>query len=596
MGASAGGLEAFLEFFKDLPATGMGFVLVTHLEPNHESQLAEIIASGSKLPVEVAHQGLRVEPDHIYVLPPNEEMTIANGILQLTPRADSPKPHYPIDHFFESLAVDRGDGAIGIVFSGGGSDGAMGLRAIKSKFGTTFAQDPQSAKHPSMPYNAVATGAVDLILPPAQIARELGRLTLHPYLNSRPEDTEAAHGTKPAETPPEGTEEYARILTLLKASRSIDFRQYKPKTILRRIGRRMLIHDLTSLLEYVTYLETHPAAVEELYQDILICVTSFFREPATFDSLRTQLAEPIRSRKPTEPFRIWVAGCSTGEEVYSFAMTLVELIDAAGKQIPIQVFGTDISDAAIERARRGIFVENIEHDMPVERLRRFFVRVDAGYRITDHIRQCCVFAHHDLTADAPFSQMDIISCRNVLIYLSGGAQQRILPMLHYGLKPGGILVLGSAETIANRSDLFATLDGDQKIYLRKAVPSRLAAEFFSTEAVARALPELPQSLRSQSSSAVDVEARAARMLRELYAPAGVLINEDMQVLHFHGQTSFYLEPPQGEASLNLLRLVREGLVYPLRSLLDGRLKTKRRWTRQAFAWSMPGRCGRSPCG
>lgn len=567
IGASAGGLEALLEFFKELPPTGMAFVVITHLEPNHESQLVEIIGSASSLPVAVAQNGVRLKPDHIYVLPPNGELTLREGVLQLTARNDSAKPHYPIDLFFESLANDEGSGAIGIILSGGGSDGAQGVRAIKSKCGTTFAQDQQSAKHPSMPYSAIATGAIDSILTPSRMAGELVKLKIQPFLG---ETQTAETGPEPtlAEWSPEETGEFSGILNLLRVARSVDFSQYKPTTIGRRIRRRMLIHHFESVDEYVAHLESHPDAVQDLYRDILINVTSFFREPATFEGLRGKLLEMLARRRPPEPFRIWVPGCSTGEEVYSFAIALTELIESTGKQIPLQVFGTDISDDAVDRARRGIFPESIQHDVTPERLRRFFVRADAGYRTGDQIRQSCVFAHHDLTADPPFSQMDLVSCRNVLIYMGGAAQQRILPMLHYALKNGGILVLGSAETIGTRTDLFSTVDGKQKIYLRKPVHSWLGPEFFSVESLTRALPAMPRNLSSTISSFADIEARAARLLREIYAPAGVLINEDMQILHFHGQTRFYLEPPQGEASLNLLRLARESLVYPLRNLVD----------------------------
>jgi two-component system CheB/CheR fusion protein len=399
------------------------------------------------------------------------------------------------------------------------------------------------------------------------MAEELLKLRSHPYLTAAPQARER-------ENPLEEQSDYSRILSLLKASHSVDFSQYKPSTISRRIGRRMLLHHITSLSEYLKFLEQNPLELDNLYRDILICVTSFFREPAMFEALRNVVNESLASRKPTEPFRIWVAGCATGEEAYSYAIALRETIEAAGRDIPIQIFGTDISDTAIDRARNGLFSENIQQEMSPERLRRFFTRVDSGYKIVENIRQSCIFARHDLTADPPFSHMDLISCRNVLIYLGPAIQERILPTLHYGLKQGGILVLGTAETIGARSDLYATLDKEWKIFGKKAVPSKLGIELPPSDAVSRSFADVHSQLSPQIPAFVDIEARTSRILRDLYAPPGVVINEDMQVLHFHGQTSFYLEQSQGEASLNLLSLVRESLLFPLRGAVERAMEKK----------------------
>lgn len=566
VGASAGGLEAFLDLFRSLhPSTGLGFVLVTHLEPHHKSQLTEILSGATSLPVVEAVNALHVEPDHVYVLPPNTEMVIREGALHLSARSDSLNPHYPIDRFFESLADDQGSGAIGIILSGGGADGAQGVRAIKSKGGTTFCQDPQSAKHPSMPHAAAGTGAVDFILPPAQIAQELQKLRLHPYLSANSEDQEV----EPKQEQPH----YGRVLSLLRNSHSVDFNHYKTNTVSRRIGRRMLIHHLTAVGEYVRMLETHPTEIDELYQDLLISVTSFFREPAMFQVFRERLAKSLGDRKTNEPFRVWIAGCATGEEAYSFAIVLTEMFEAAFKRIPLQVFGTDVSDAAIDRARSGVYPESIQQDVSAERLRHFFLRVDSGYRIGEGIRQSCIFARHNLIADPPFSHMDLITCRNVLIYLGSAVQERVLRSLHYGLNPGGILVLGSAETIGERSDLFANIDQEHKIFSKKALMGRLGLDLRPTDGRVAEMLDLGLPL-TQVSTEIDLEVRAARVLRDLYAPAGVIVNDDLQVLRFHGQTSFYLEPARGEASLNLTRLARPSLVHPLRAVLDRAKQTK----------------------
>ncbi|MBI2685902.1 MAG: PAS domain S-box protein [Acidobacteria bacterium] len=566
IGASAGGLEAFLEFFRALPTPiDMAFVLLTHLEPTHESQLVAIVSGITRLSVSQAKDQEPVKPNHLYILPPNAEMAIQNGVLQVTPR-NGECPHYPIDRFFESLAEDRGASAVGIVLSGGGSDGAQGLRAIKSHFGMTYCQDPLTAQHSAMPHSAVATGAVDAVLSPAEIARSLSELPSHPSPAPISTDDEL-------DTSPEDRKHFSRILGLLKARHAVDFNQYKPSTISRRIARRSMIRHTESLAEYARYLEAHPAELDDLYRDVLICVTSFFREPAMFERLQEIVPDMLQGRKPAEPFRIWVAGCATGEEAYSFAIAIVEIIEASGKPIPIQVFGTDISDTAIDRARSGIFSDKIQEAVSPERLRRFFSRVDSGYRIAENIRQHCIFARHDLTADPPFSQMDILSCRNVLIYLGSTSQNRILPALHYGLRSGGLLILGSAETIGRRSDLFSTVDAEHKIFARKAVPGRVALEF-GTDAPIRSLPEIPNPIGHEVMTLVDLETRATRLLRDHYAPPGVIVNEDMQVMHFHGQTGFYLEPVPGEASLNLLRLARESLIYPLRNLVERAIKSK----------------------
>ncbi len=564
VGASAGGLEAFTDLLHALPAsTGLAFVFIQHLDPNHESQLAEILSRATTMPVVQAEHGQRAQSDHVYVIPPNAEMTILNGNLQLTPRAASTRPHHPIDRFFMSLASDQGSNAVGIVLSGSASDGAEGLQEIKSRFGTTFAQDEQTSKYGEMPRSAEATGAVDFVLPPAEIARELSNLKLQ----------RGAGGAVAGGSSPESEEDYRTIFQLLKSSQRVDFSQYKRNTLSRRIGRRMMIRHLPSMREYVDQLRKDPREVLDLYRDILISVTSFFREPAMYAALSAVAAESIKSHPAGEAYRIWVAGCATGEEAYSLAILVCELAESAGQDIPIQVFGTDISDAAIERARSGIYPHSIEQDVSPERLRRFYARVDAGYRINHSIREHCIFARHDLTADAPFSHMDLVSCRNVLIYLGTPLHQRILSALHYSLKPEGLLVLGSAESIGTRTDLFGSVDNEKKIFIRKPAPLRHGMDFLVPQGKESAYPDPGFSPASPLDSVSDVEARAARVMRELYGPAGVIVNDAMQVVHFYGQTGFYLEQPQGEASLNLLKLARESLVYVLRKAVEMAIDT-----------------------
>ncbi len=437
IGASAGGLEAFQDLLKALPSdTGMAFVVVQHLEPNYASQLVEILSRSTTMPVVQAQEEQAVERDHVYVIPPNVVMVIRNGALHLAPRSESARPYYPIDVFFESLAVDQGPAGIGVVLSGTASDGSQGIRAIKSKCGITFCQDERSAKYGGMPHSAAATGAVDFVLPPAKIAEELGRIDSHPYLTAPVEHLEDPLAVA------EEDGQLQKILDRLRSATRVDFRHYKQGTIRRRLGRRLVLHHQSTVGEYLEYLDSHPGEIHELYRDILINVTSFFREPGMFGALATAIRDYLANRATEDPFRLWVPGCATGEEAYSLAITAFEILQNAGRDLPVQVFGTDISDSAIDWARSGIYSEKIAEDISPERLQRCFSRTDSGFRIKQTIRESCIFARHDLTSDAPFSQMDVISCRNVFIYLSSNLQQRVLPALHYGLKPGGLLILG----------------------------------------------------------------------------------------------------------------------------------------------------------
>jgi two-component system CheB/CheR fusion protein len=570
IGASAGGLEAFLELLTALPpTTGMAFVVVQHLEPNYASQLAEILSRSTEMPVINAEEGKRVEADHVYVIPPNTVMTIEKSALHLAPRYESSKPYYPIDVFFESLAADQGPNAIGIILSGTASDGAHGIQAIKAQLGATFCQDQGSAKYGSMPHSAIATGAVDFVLPPAKIAEELARINSNGYLSAPLEQLEDPL------TAGEADGDLQQILGRLRNATKVDFTHYKQSTIRRRIGRRMVVHHLRDLREYVEYLERHPAEIHDLYRDVLISVTSFFREPSMFEALTKAIPEYLQTRANNDPFRLWVPGCATGEEAYSLAILVFEILETLRKDFQVQVFGTDISESAIERSRSGVYPEKVAEDISPERLQRFFSRIDSSYRVKQQIRDSCIFAKHDLTSDPPFSQMDMVSCRNVFIYLSSGLQLRILPDLHYSLKLGGLLVLGSAETVGSRSDLFGVIDNENKIYTRRPVPARLSAELRFPEGFEQRAHVGPQSGPAQQvPMPIDLEARAARILRDLYAPAGVLINDDLQVLHSHGQIEFYLDRAAGETNPNLLRLARQDMVYPLRKAVDAAFAQK----------------------
>ena len=553
VGASAGGLEAFTQLLSALPAdTGMAFVLVQHLDPMHESLLPELLAAHTPMPVVSVRDSLHIAPDHVYVIPPNTSMELEGGVLRLSSR--EPGLHLPIDLFFRSLANVQGSRAIGVVLSGNASDGSLGVRAIKAECGITFAQSEASARFGGMPRNAVSTGAVDYVLSPVEIARELGGLATHPFLiPSRPGDAFS-------ETLPEGDGELRRVLALLHSATKVDFSQYKATTVRRRIGRRMMVLRVEDLPEYARYIEKNPSELRELYRDLLISVTNFFRDPESFDALGQTLVEALADRNPgEEPVRVWVPGCATGEEVYSLAICLLEALQDHQSRPPFQLFGTDLSEMALDRARRGSYPAEIEDYVQPKRLQRFFTKIDGSYQINKMLREACVFARHDVTRDPPFSNLDLISCRNLLIYLDQPAQRYVFPVFHYALRPSGLLMLGSAESTAEAGNLFAARDEKHKIYARKAVSPRYPLELGMRASAHPAQASLPAF-----SSALDWQKRLERLIQSRYSPDGVVIDSEFQVIQFRGHTGSYLDPSPGQASLNVLRIAKEVLVLPLR--------------------------------
>jgi two-component system CheB/CheR fusion protein len=573
VGASAGGLEAFTQLLRSLGSgTEMAYVLVQHLDPSHESALTELLAKATEMPVRQVTDATPVELNHVYVIPPNLDMTIAQGILRLTPRTETRGHHMPIDRFLRSLAEDQGSNAIGIILSGTASDGTLGLAAIKAKGGITFAQDEKSAKFDGMPQSAIAAGCVDFVLPPDAIARELARIRAHPYLAR-------SSSSRMADLVPDGDPQLKSILRLLQTANGVDFSDYKPATVKRRILRRMALHKVGELKEYVQFLRHHPAEGEALYEDMLIKVTSFFRDPDAFEALKTEVFPSIlKHRSPQEPVRVWVAGCSTGEETYSQAIALLEFLGGRSADIPIQFFGTDLGQRGIEKARAGIYPESIAADVSPERLRRFFIKVESGYRINKTIRDMCVFARQNLLQDPPFSRIDVISCRNVLIYLGPVLQKRIMPIFHYALKPRGFLMLGGAEGIlGTASDLFELMDRKHKIYCRKSTVSRLHFDFAASRNSIEAGniasgKEAPQ--REGSVHLLDLHKEADRILLTKYAPVAVVINEDMEVLESRGHVGLYLELAPGRASFNVLKMAREGLLFDLQAAINEAKKEK----------------------
>jgi two-component system, chemotaxis family, CheB/CheR fusion protein len=568
LGASAGGLEAFSLLLEHLPKqTGMAFALVQHLDPTRESHLSEILSRSTEMPVMEVKDGIHLEPDRVYVIPPNTSMSVSDGTLKLAARAEGRGRHLPIDHFFESLAAHRGNKAIGVVLSGNASDGTMGLKAIKAAGGITFAQDEASARFAGMPRSAIGAGFVDFVLTPEKIAAELARLGANPYVTTAKSENEE----------PQPADGLKKLFKLLRNMTGVDFANYRQTTIQRRIQRRLAIQRLEALEEYLRLIERNPEEVHALFRDILIHVTNFFREPETFVAFaRLVLPELLKGRQGDDPIRIWVPGCSTGEEAYSLAMTLVEFLGDRPEGIPIQVFGTDVSDQVIEAARRGIFDTSIEADVSPERLRRFFTKSDHGYQINKAIRDVCVFARQNVTKDPPFSKLDIISCRNVLIYFEPALQKKLIPVFHYALKPRGYLLLGSAETVG-AVDLFAVVDVKNKIFQKRANGGGTLPHLYlesDFRAAPRELPEAGESTAPASWSRLDILKEADRLVTAKYCPPGVVINDELEIIQFRGEVAPFLNPSSGEASLNLFRMIRPAFATELRSAIAAARKGK----------------------
>jgi two-component system CheB/CheR fusion protein len=566
IGASAGGLEAITELLKNLsPETGMAYVYVQHMDPSHESMLSTILARATKMKVVEARESLQMAPNHLYVIPANKDLSVVDGTLALNIRKAKPAPHMPVDQFFLSLAEEHGDRSIGIVLSGNASDGTVGLKSIKISGGITFAQD-DTAKFQSMPKSAIAEGVVDKVLPPGEIAKELERIS---------EKAEVIHRlTKEGEEDAiSDSDEYlGTIIQLVKKGTGVDFTHYKMNTIKRRIIRRMLLYKLETLKEYADYLKQHAAEVTTLYQDLLINVTNFFRDADAFEYLqKTLFPKIIKNKPPSEPVRIWVPACSTGEEAYSIAIMLVEILGDRITNTPIQIFATDLSELAIAKARLGVYMRNDLSDVSPRRLQRFFTKVDGSYRIVKSIRDLCVFAPHNIFRDPPFSRMDFISCCNLMIYLDTVLQKKIIGTFYYALNANGYLMLGKSETIGPSGQLFAQVEKKYKIYSRKkdaAVHAMFDMNHRIPETIAKGDEILKKPLPAKATSPEnDLEKLVDEILLTRYTPSSVIVNHDLEILQFRGSTGLFLEPSPGKASLNLLKMARSGLAFELRNAI-----------------------------
>ncbi|MEG3960210.1 CheR family methyltransferase [Microcoleus sp. herbarium2] len=557
--ASAGGLEAFTELVGHLPAdTGMAFVLIQHLDPNHTSFLAEILSRSTPMPVNQVRDGVAVEPNQVYVIPPNTKMVVSKGVLELSPREKVYGKYMPGDAFFTSLAVDRGYKAIAVVLSGADGDGSLGLRAIKAAGGMTYAQCEGTAQFDSMPNTAVATGNVDFVMPPQKIAEELANYSRSQFFNRR------LPLTKAEESPGEG-DALATILALLKSTTGVDFSQYKPATVNRRIQRRMVLYKVELLDDYAEHLQHNSAEVQALYEEMLIHVTSFFRDSEAFQKLKELVFPTITQNKSANaPIRIWVAGCSTGEEVYSIAICLLEFL--GDRVIPqIQIFATDICEATISKARSGVYSENQMIDVSPERRSRFFIRQEGGsYRICKAIREVCIFARQDLSSDPPFANLDLVTCRNVLIYLGDSLQKKVLQIFHYSLNPTGFLMLGSSESTGRSSDLFDSVHNKSKIYAKK-LTGKPPSLFFTPNSYPAVKEGDGQKVHERWSKRFDLERETDQLILNHYGPAGVVVDEQMKIMQVRGDIDPYLRMAPGTPDLNLLTMARAGLLVELRS-------------------------------
>ena len=573
IGASAGGLAAFEAFFSGMPAAtdpGMAFVLVQHLDPNHKSILTDLIRRYTRMQVFEVEDGMAVQPNCAYIIPPNRDMAFLNGRLQLMEPASPRGQRLPIDFFFRSLAQDQRERAICIVLSGTGSDGTLGVRAIKGEGGMVMVQNPESTEYDGMPRNALATGLVDYELPPAEMPAQLIAYVALAF-NKPPHAA-----TVPA---PKAENALRKIFILLRAQTGHDFSQYKPNTIHRRIERRLAVHQIATMDSYVRYLQETPAEVEALFRDLLIGVTSFFRDAEAFKAIEDQVIPKLLAGRPASAvIRLWAPGCSTGEEAYSLAILLAERQEAMKQSYKVQIFATDIDSLAITTARAGLYPASIAADLSPERLARFFAAEPGGsaYRIHKGIRDMIVFSEQDVIKDPPFSKLDLVSCRNLLIYMGGELQKKLIPLFHYALNPGGFLFLGTSETVGDFGHLFTTLERKLKLYRRKedihSVQRAALGQFLPP--ITAIDVALPPAARKHAAKLPLRELTEQALLQQV-APVGALVNAEGNILYLHGRTGLYLELAPGEIRINnILKMAREGLRRELTIALHKAVGTK----------------------
>lgn len=571
LGASAGGLQALKSFVSKIPEiSGMAYVILIHMSPNQPSLMPELLQRMTPIPVNTAKDGDILLPDHVYVVPPNSDINIYKGTIQLMALILK-GPTLPIDFFFRSLAKDKGPEAAGIILSGTGTDGTLGIKEIKSSEGLVLVQSDESAKYDGMPRNAVNTGLVDMILTPEEMPNKLIQYfgTLGPVERQ-----------KIAVVDDDAKSWLTKIYSLLRVKVGHDFSLYKENTIIRRVNRRMSLNQVEDYATYVRFLRENPKEAEFLFRELLIGVTHFFRDSESYETLKKNILPGVFANLPEDSnFRVWIPGCSTGEEVYSLAMVFRECLDTTSKRINLQLFGTDIDPYAVDKARKGVFPESIVADVNPERLKRFFTREHDAYSIRKDIRDCIVFSVQDILKDPPFSRLNLLCCRNLLIYLDGTAQKKLLPLFHYTLVPGGILVLGSSETIGSSTHLFKTLDNKWKIFQQKEVGANFRQPIeFPTGLPENRVADLQIPITLEKKRSFDNYVKT--MVLNHFSPPAVLIDRKGNILHVQGRTGKYLEPAVGPPSQNILDMAREGLRIELSSSLREAITLGRNVTRK----------------
>ena len=568
IGASAGGLEALETFFYHMPSdSGMAFVIIQHLSPTHKSIMASLLSKNTKMEVMEVKDGMKVEPNRVYLNPPNKNVSIIQGTLQLMEPIRTKSINLPIDYFFRSISEELREKAICIILSGTATDGTLGIKAVKGEGGMVMVQSPESAKYDGMPRSAIDTGLVDFILSVEQMPGELIRYVRHPYIEG-PAEIYVGESQFKTYIP--------KIFALIRTATGHDLSNYKETTISRRVERRMAVHQIQKISDYVSYLQRTQAEVEILFKDLLIGVTNFFRDTEAFQVLKDRVFPGLFRKKDTDtPIRVWVVGCSTGEEAYSMAMLLQETMDMLKKHFNVQIFASDIDSEAINSARLGIYPESIATDVSNERLNQFFVKEENTYIVKKQLREMIVFSVHNLIKDPPFSKMDLVSCRNLLIYMDTVLQKKILPLFHYAMNLEGILFLGTSESIGEFTDMFTPIDSKQKIFKRRAIHFERAATDYPAVPIYAVQQVESREDAKRHPFETDVLHVAERIILDTYAPPAVLINEKYDVVQFIGETDRYLRTPSGKASFNILKMAREGLQYKLSTALRDAIRQKK---------------------
>lgn len=559
IGASAGGLEALELFLKNVPMdSGISFVIVQHLDPTRKDLMVELLQRVTALQVFQVTERTVVQPNCIYVIPPNKDMSIFHGMLHLFKPAEPRGLRLPIDFFFRSLADDRQEHSVGVILSGMGTDGTLGLGAIKEKGGVVFVQDPVSAKFESMPLSAIEAGLADVIAPVEELP-----LKITAYLKHKPSIDRA----EPALTD-KTQSSFEKVMIMLRSKTGHDFSLYKKTTVYRRLERRMGIHQIDNVATYVQLLQENPQELKLLYKELLIGVTNFFRDPEAWEQLKNEVLPELMAGDKKQNLRVWVPGCATGEEAYTLAIVLKETLELIkpARNLSLQIFATDISQEAIAKAREGVYPANISADVLPERLEKFFVKVERGFQVAKPVREMVVFAQQNIIMDPPFTKLDIISCRNLLIYLTPELQKKIMPLFHYSLNPSGFLFLGNAETVGNFTNLFEPLPGKSRLYRRRETAVQPGPVEFPLPHAAYSLPLLKREGNMQS--------LADQLILKHYAPASVLVNNSGDILYISGRTGMYLEPAAGKANWNIFAMIREGLGYALNNAFHKAVREK----------------------